>query len=85
MHDTEGKSPVTENAFQGAQSAVDLIYTPKKSAFLQLAEKRGLKICNGASMLFYQAYFADCLFLEKTPSKDEAKTLYQKYAEKYGE
>lgn len=84
MHDTEGKSPVTANAFQGVESAVDLIYVPKKSAFLQLAERQGIKICNGESMLFYQAYFADCLFLDKTPSKDEAKNLYQKYMGKYG-
>ena len=79
MHDTEGKSPVCASAFSGAKWAVDLIYTPEKSAFLQLAETQGIKTLNGAAMLFYQAYYADCLFLQKTPCVAEAKTLYARY------
>ncbi|MBQ7924462.1 MAG: shikimate dehydrogenase [Clostridia bacterium] len=85
MHDTEGKSPVSVSAFQGAEAAVDLIYTPQKSEFLRLAETQGLTICNGAAMLFYQAYYADCLYLDKTPIRSEAETLYKKYVRKYGE
>ncbi len=85
MHDTEGKSPVGVAAFKGAKAAVDLIYTPKKSEFLRLAEGQGLTICNGAAMLFYQAYYADCLFLDKKPLRQEAENLYQKYVQKYGE
>ncbi len=84
MHDSEGKSPVGIAAFAGAKTAVDLIYTPEKSRFLQLAEQQNCIICNGAAMLFYQAYFADCQYLERTPDKDEAKKLYQKYLKKYG-
>lgn len=79
MHDTEGRSPVTEKAFAGASAAVDLIYVPKESEFLRLAKEQGLKTLNGASMLFYQGYFADCLFLGREPSEAEAKTLYEKY------
>lgn len=79
MHDTEGKSPVTKKAFAGASAAIDLIYAPKESEFLRLAKAQGLKTLNGASMLFYQAYFADCLFLERKPSEAEAKTLYENY------
>ncbi len=82
MHDTEGKSPVTKKAFAGAQSAIDLIYTPEKSAFLQLAEGEGLKILNGAAMLFYQAYYADCLYTGRTASAKEAESLYKKYLQK---
>lgn len=85
MHDTEGKSPVGVAAFAGAQAAVDLIYTPQKSEFLRLAQGQGLTICNGAAMLFYQAYYADCLFLDKKPLRKEAENLYQKYVQKYGE
>ncbi len=85
MHDTEGKSPVSLSAFAKAKCAVDLIYTPSKSQFLSLAESKGLKICNGAAMLFYQAYYADCLYLEKEPKKEEAETLYKKYVRTYGE
>lgn len=79
MHDTVGVSPVSERAFEGAEAAIDLIYRPEKSKFLQVAERLGLKILNGASMLFYQAYFADCLFLNKKPCEEQAKELYEKY------
>ena len=79
MHETEGQSPVTSKAFRGAKRAVDLIYEPKKSAFLAIAEGEGLSILNGESMLFYQAYYADCLYTKKTPSADEARALYEKY------
>ena len=82
MHDTEGKSPVGVQAFQGATWAVDLIYTPEKSRFLELGKSVGAKILNGKSMLFYQAYFADCLYLKRTASVDEAKRLYAQYLEK---
>ena len=79
MHDTEGKSPVTKKAFAGASAAIDLIYAPTESEFLRLAKEQGLKTLNGAAMLFYQAYFADCLFLGREPSEEEAKILYEKY------
>ena len=79
MHDTEGVSPVGKGAFSGAETAIDLIYTPKESVFLRLAKESGLKTLNGASMLFYQAYYADCFFLGKEPNLEEAKTFYKKY------
>ncbi len=79
MHESEGRSPVSQKAFAGAQVAIDLIYTPKISAFLQLGKEAGLQILNGASMLFYQAYYADCLFTGRKASVIEAKTLYQRY------
>ena len=85
MHDTEGVSPVTQAAFAGAEAAVDLIYTPKKSEFLRLAEAAGLKILNGEAMLFYQAYYADCLFLGETAKREEAEELYEKYLAQTGE
>ncbi len=84
MHDTVGVSPVERGAFEGAFAAVDLIYHPKKSAFLALAEEAGLQIVNGEAMLFYQAYFADCLFLGLTPNEGQAKALYQRYEEENG-
>ena len=79
MHDSEGVSPVTQKAFLGASAAIDLIYRPEKSAFLQLAEAQGLQILNGAAMLFYQAYFADCLYLGVPPNLEQAKALYCMY------
>lgn len=79
MHDTEGVSPVSIKAFEGAKYAVDLIYAPKESEFLRLAKEKGVKTLNGEAMLFYQAYFSDCLYLEKEPNDEEAKALYEKY------
>ena len=79
MHDTEGVSPVTAKAFLGAAAAIDLIYTPEKSEFLRLAQECGLQILNGASMLFYQAYYSDCLYLNIRPDSQQAKLLYEKY------
>ena len=70
MHDTEGISPVDENAFAGAETAVDLIYVPAESEFLRIAKKLGKKTLNGAEMLFYQAYFADCLYLDRKPNAE---------------
>ncbi|MBE7068210.1 MAG: shikimate dehydrogenase [Clostridiales bacterium] len=82
MHETEGQSPVDKTAFKGAKWAVDLIYEPEKSAFLSIAENQAVRILNGKSMLFYQAYYADCLYLNKSASVQEAKTLYEKYLAK---
>ena len=83
MHDTEGVSPVSNKAFKGAEAAIDLIYVPKCSEFLRLAEQEGLKTLNGAAMLFYQAYYADCLYLNKEADEKEAETLYKKYLDTY--
>lgn len=76
MHDSEGRSPVTKQAFAGAKHAIDLIYRPAESEFLRLAKEVGLSTLNGQAMLFYQAYYADCIYLGKTPSDAEAKELY---------
>lgn len=79
MHDTVGKSPVGAKAFDGCYAAVDLIYVPAESEFLRLARQAGKRTVNGAAMLFYQAYFSDCLYLGREPNVDEAKALYAKY------
>ncbi len=79
MHDTEGQSPVTSQAFLGASWAVDLIYTPAQSEFLRLADSLGLSTLNGAAMLFYQAYYADCIYVGRSPDDGEAEALYRKF------
>lgn len=43
-------------------AAVDMIYNPSKTRFLQEAEKRGAKILNGLDMLIYQGIIAYELF-----------------------
>lgn len=79
MHDTEGVSPVGEELIALSGAAVDLIYVPKKSEFLRLAEKRGKPIVNGEAMLFYQAYMADCIYLNRQANASEAKAFFQEY------
>lgn len=79
MHDTVGVSPVDKRVFAGTSVAIDLIYKPKTSAFLQLASETGLRTMNGEAMLFYQAYYADCLYLSKEPNAEEAKAYFVKY------
>ncbi len=81
MHKTEGKSPVGEELLSLCNTAVDLIYVPKKSEFLRIAERAGKKTVNGEAMLFYQAYFSDCIFLNLQPSDERAKRLFEKYQE----
>jgi shikimate dehydrogenase len=79
MHETVGISPVRKAAFQGAESAIDLIYKPAESEFLRLAKQAGLRTLNGEAMLFYQAYYSDCIYLNRTADENEAKALYKKY------
>ncbi len=96
MHDTVGTlpaarwtdgsvSPVDERLLSLCDTAVDLIYVPKQSAFLRLAEALNKKTVNGEAMLFYQAYMADCIFTNREPNHAEAKSFYQKYLSIYGE
>lgn len=79
MHKTEGISPVGEDVLKSVEVAVDLIYIPAKSEFLAIAERLGKKTVNGSAMLFYQAYFAECIFFGLTPDAAQAKDLFEKY------
>lgn len=79
MHKSEGKSPVGKELLSLCGVAVDLIYVPKKSEFLRIAERLGKPIVNGEAMLFYQAYFSDCIFLNLQPSDEQAKRLFEQY------
>ena len=79
MHESEGRSPVSSQAFDGAEAAIDLIYRPAQSEFLRLAKEKGVAILNGEGMLFYQAYYADCLYLDIQPNEAQAKEYFEKY------
>lgn len=81
MHDTVGKSPVGRELLSLCDTAVDLIYMPARSRFLEIAQEEGKRTVNGDSMLFYQAYMADCIILGKTPDAAQAKAFYQTYRE----
>lgn len=79
MHELEGLSPASQNLISLCEVAVDLIYTPKKSKFLEIAEGLGKKILNGEGMLFYQAYFSECIYFGINPDNLQAKQLFEEY------
>ena len=79
MHKTVGLSPVGKDILTNVGTAVDLIYEPRKSAFLELSESLGKKTVNGGAMLFYQAYYAECIFFGARPDDGQAAALYNKY------
>lgn len=84
MHRTVGISPVGEDIISGCEVAVDLIYEPAKSRFLEVAEALGKKIVNGRAMLFYQAYYAECIYLGLEPDADTAERLFAEYLKELG-
>lgn len=79
MHKTEGMSPVNGEILNLCEVAVDLIYTPKKSKFLEIAEGFGKRIINGEGMLFYQAYFAECIYFGVPHDNALARQLFEEY------
>ncbi len=85
MQETEGSSPVEKEVFKGAAWAVDLIYHPKETEFLRQAKGTGCKTLNGAAMLFYQAYYSDCYYLNRKADGKEADELYLAYRKTFNE
>ncbi len=85
MHKTEGISPVGADVLSLCDIACDLIYYPRKSEFLRIAESLGKKIVNGEGMLFYQAYYGDCIVLNRKASAEEAKKFFEEYRREYAE
>ncbi len=79
MHESVGVSPVSADVLNGAELAIDLIYHPAESEFLRLAKGAGMRVLNGAPMLFYQAYYTDCLYLGVEPNENEARKLYSEF------
>lgn len=79
MHKSVGISPVDESILKNTTVAVDLIYTPPKSKFLEIAESLNKKIINGAAMLFYQAYYSECIYAGISPDDGVAKRLFDEY------
>lgn len=79
MHKSLGLSPVDEDIIDNCEVAVDLIYAPSCSKFLELANSLGKKTLNGEGMLFYQAYFARCIFFGEQPDNADAQRLFSEY------
>ena len=48
---------------------------------MRLAENFGKKIINGKAMLFYQAYYSQCIYFERNANAVQAKELFDKFKE----
>lgn len=69
-------TPIEENVLQTMpENAVvyDVIYNPKKTVLLKLAEKLGLKTINGLDMFVYQAIAAQEIWFGRTPDFNAMK------------
>jgi shikimate dehydrogenase len=59
MHPNVDTSPIEDPAFfEKLETAVDIIYTPARTRFMQLAATAGAKTMNGLNMLIYQGIIA---------------------------
>ncbi len=72
MGDMIGQMPqCAPYTLEGARVAVDLIYSPKETAFLNYAKNKGIKCMNGFGMLYYQAVRAFELMHDISCDKSE--------------
>lgn len=71
-------SPIKKELFSNYNYAIDLIYNPKETLFLNYAKTHGLKTLNGLYMLLGQAIKAEEIWQEKTYSLDVIDELYEK-------
>lgn len=55
MYPNVDETPLSEEMIKRFDTAVDVVYNPKKTKFLKLAEKNGLKRVDGITMLVEQA------------------------------
>ncbi len=54
--------PIDFYSFNGHEAVYDVIYHPERTRMLRRAEKAGCRVCNGYTMLQYQAYLQYRLF-----------------------
>lgn len=62
MYPSVETTPLNEDIIKRFDVAVDVVYNPKKTKFLKLAEKNGLKCVDGVTMLVCQALKSDELW-----------------------
>ena len=85
MGELKGQMPkCAPYLLEEAHTAVDLIYNPAQTVFLQEAVHKGLKIMNGFDMLFYQAVIAYELMHQLTLDEEDISKVYQALLKKIG-
>lgn len=78
MYPQNLESPINISKFKKAEAVIDIIYNPLKTKLLLDAEKIGIKISNGLSMLVAQAKLAAEIFTDKKiPDSEIERVLLQ--------
>ena len=63
MYPNIDETPITFDGFSKKLLVYDIIYKPRKTKFLQLAEEKGFFIIGGLSMLINQALCSQAIWL----------------------
>ena len=77
MANLKNYTPVNIKNLLGCKTAIDLIYSPKKTKFLADAKKLKIKTINGLYMLIMQAIKSNELFSKTKHNKDTIFKLYK--------
>ena len=80
MYPNNGKAPLSLDCFPQLEAVFDLIYNPARTALLQEAEARGIKVQNGLLMLVSQARRAAELFTRRSIAREASKRIAEKLA-----
>lgn len=78
MYPNTGRSALEKETLSNYSYAIDLIYNPKETLFLEYARENGLKYENGLYMLVAQALKADELWLGKSFDQRDIDEIYEK-------
>ena len=80
MYPHTGESPVDLRRFPACRGVLELIYNPRRTAFLMQAEALGIPCSDGLPMLVAQAKAAEEHFFEKSiPDSENQRILTQLY------
>lgn len=74
--------PIALKPFKNLEAAVDAIYNPNRTEFVQTALKMGAKASGGLYMLIAQAVYASEIFRDVTVPKTEIKRIYHEISAK---
>lgn len=76
-------SPVDRNIIKNFSVAIDLIYNPYRTVFLNYAEELGLKAFNGLYMLIAQAIISQEIWNNIAIDKKQIDIIFELIKEKY--
>lgn len=77
MYPNVSESPVSEEIIKKYNTAIDIIFNPEETLFLQQAKKQGLMTVNGLYMLVGQAIKAEEIWLNTEIDKDMELQIYE--------